>query len=296
MKLGPYPVPVKLLRRLICRSSSSKGIKNDVARLCRDKNGSFRNHQLQFIDTWADFEFCVTIWRCIGPEIRQIHSLSIHLVSMTAVISDFLSAMPAFLYWQPNFVENTGRAPGVVKERIVCRIQLFSTWIGALHCKSDPMSEVQFFFQDRGKLYRKFGCSIDKERSSRFQHSATFVNPDPAPGQVRIAIHHIVVAILVVLPDIERRIGKNGIDDLGLHALQDMEAVGVVEDSVRRGQKWLHHLTDSLHFIRLFHSALPGNKPLPAVTAASKIRGSVPPRNLVGIRWLVVASCMMGRW
>ena len=252
MKLDPYPVSVKLLRRLICRPSTSKGIKNDVTRLCRDTNGSFRNHQLQFIDTWADFEFCVTIWRCIGPEISQIHSLSIHLVSMTAVISDFLSTMPAFFYWQPNFVENTGHASGVIEERIVCWIQFFSAWIGALHCESDPMSEVQFFFHDRGKLYRKFGCSIDKESSSRFQHSATFVNPDPAPVQIRIAIHHVVVAILVVLPDIERRIGKNSIDDLGLHALQDMEAVGVVEDSVRCGQKWLHHLTDSLHFNRLY--------------------------------------------
>ena len=98
MKLDPNPVSMKLLRRLICRPSSSKGIENDVTRLCRDKNGSFRNHQLQFIDTWADFELRVTIWRCVGPEISQIHSLSIHLVPMTAVISNFLSTMPAFLY------------------------------------------------------------------------------------------------------------------------------------------------------------------------------------------------------
>ena len=251
MKLDPNPESVKLLCRLICRPSSSKGIKNDVTRFCRDKNGSFRNHQLQFIDARADLEFCVAIWRCIGPEIGQIHSLSIHLVSVTAVISNFLSTMPAFFYWQPNPVENTGRAPSVIEERIVCWIQLLSAWIGALHCKSDPMSEVQFLFHDRGKLYRKFGCSIDKESSSWFQHTTAFVNPGPAPSQIRIAIHFVVVAILVVLPDIERRIGKNGIDDLGLHALQDMEAVGVVEDSVRCGQKWLHLPTDSLHIIRL---------------------------------------------
>ena len=251
MKLDPNPVSVKLLCRLICRPSPSKGIKNDVTRLCRDKNGSLRNHQLQFIDARADLEFCVAIWRCIGPEIGQIHSLSIHLVSVTTVISDLLSTMPAFFYWQPNLVENTGRAPSVIEERIVCRIQLLSARIGALHCKSDPMSEVQFLFHDRGKLYRKFGCSINKESSSRFQHTAAFVNPGPAPGQIRIAIHFVVVAILVVLPNIEWRIGKNGIDDLGLHALQDMEAVGVVEDSVRCGKKWLHHPSDSPHVIRL---------------------------------------------
>ena len=133
----------------------------------------------------------------------------------------------------------------------MCWIEFFAAWIGALHCKSDPVSEVQLFFQDRGELYRKFGCSIDIESSSRLQYPATLVNPDSAPGQIRIAIHLVVVAILVVLPDIEGRVGKNSIDDLGLHALQDMEAVGVVEDSVRRGQKWFHHLTDPLHFIRL---------------------------------------------
>ena len=257
MKLDPNPVSVKLLRRLICRPSSSKGIENDVTRLCRDENGSFRNHQLQFIDARADLEFCMAIRRCIGPEISQIHSLSIHLASMTTVISDFLSTMPAFFYWQPNLVENTRCAPSVIEERIVCWIQLLSARIGALHCKSDPMSEVQFFFHDLGKLYRKFGCSIDKEGSAWLQHTAAFVNPGPAPSQIRIAIHFVVVAILVVLPNIERRVRKNSIDDLGLHALQDMEAVGVVEDSVRCGQKRFHHLTDLVHFIRLS----PGTSP-----------------------------------
>ena len=35
---------------------------------------------------------------------------------------------------------------------------------------------------------------------------------------------------------------------------------------------------------------------MPAVATTSKIRGFVPPRNLVGKGRLVAASCMMGKW
>ena len=199
VKLGTYPMSVMSFCGLIGRSSAAEGIEDDVARLRRDKNGSLGNHQFQFIHTRPNLEFRVTVRRCVGPEIRQIHAFRVHLVSVAAVIPDLLAAVPAFFHRQPDFVEYTRRAAGEIKKRVMCRIQLLATRICVFHGQRNPMSEIQPFSHNRSKLYCKFRCSVEEECASGLQNPATFLDPYPAPIQILVARHRVVVTILVVL-------------------------------------------------------------------------------------------------
>ena len=236
---------VKFLRGLIRRASSSKRIIDDVTRLRRDKDGSLWNYQFQFIDTWPDLEFRMPIWRCIGPEVRQIYSLRVHLVSVTTVIPDFLATMPAFFYRKSNLVEYTRGASGEIEKCIVSRIQLLSAWIRAFHGQCYPMSELQLFSHNRGKMNCKFRCSVEEKCTSGFQYTATFKNPYSAPTQIFVSCDGVVVTILVVLSKVEWRIGKHSVDHFRFHVPKNVNAICVIEDPMRRGQEWLLQLTGS---------------------------------------------------
>ena len=183
---------------LIRRTSSTKGIKDDITRLRRDKDGSLWNYCFQFIDTWPDLEFRMPIWRCIGPEVRQIYSLRVHLVSVTTVVPYFFTTMSTFFYRKSNLVEYTRGAAGEIEKCIVSRIQLLSAWIRALHGQCYPMSELQLFSHDRSKTNCKLRCSVEEKGTSGFQYTATFKNPYSAPTQIFVSCDGVVVTILVV--------------------------------------------------------------------------------------------------
>ena len=294
VKFGTYPVAVKFLRSLIRRASASKRIEDDITRLRRDKDGSFRDYQFQFIDTWPDLELRMPIWRCIGPEVRQIYSLRIHLVPMTTVISDLLATMSAFFYRKSNFVEYTRGASGEIEKRIVSRIQLLSAWIRAFHGQCYPVPEFQLFSHDRGKMDCKFRCSVEEKCTSGFQYTAAFKNPYSAPTQIFISCDGIVVAILVVFSQVEWWIGKHGVDHFRFHVPKNVKAVRVIEDPMRRGQEWLLQLTDSRRIILFAWWEVPGGsfawratclherlgpQRREAVSANSKIRRVASSRN-----------------
>ena len=294
VKFGTYPVAVKFLRGLICRASASKRIEDDITRLRRDKYGSFRDYQFQFIDTWPDLELRMPIWRCIGPEVRQIYSLRVHLVSMTTVIPDFLATMSAFFYRKSDLVEHPRGTSGEIEKRIVSRIQLLSTWICAFHGQCYPMSELQSFSHDRGKMDCKFRCSVEEKCTSGFQYTAAFKNPYSAPTQIFVSRDGIVVTILVVFPQVEWRIGKHGVDHFRFHVPKNVNAVRVIEDPMRRGQEWLLQLTGSWRIILFAWWEVPGGsfawcatcsheqlgpQRREAVSANSKIRRVASSRN-----------------
>ncbi len=250
MELRTDPVSVKLLGRLIGRSSPSKGIENDITGPRGDQNSPFRDHRLQFVHARADFEFRVAVGGCIGPEIRQIDSFRIHFLPVSAVVPDFLATVSAFFDGQTNFVKYTRISTGIIKKCIVSRIQLFPARICALHGQCDPVPEIHLFSHDRSKSYRKFRCGVEEKGASWLQYSTAFEDPLPAPSQVLVPIHGIDISILVILAKVERWVGKYGIDYLRFHVPEEVLAIRVVKDSVRRGQVWLFHPADSRHVIR----------------------------------------------
>ena len=199
------------------------------------------------------------IRRCIGPEVRQIYSLRIHLVSVTTVIPDFLSTMPAFFYGKSDLVEHTRGASCEIEKCIVSRIQLLSSWIRTFHRQCYPMSELQFFSHNWGKANCKFRGSIEKKGTSGFQYTATFKNPYSAPAQIFISCHVVVIAILVVLSQVEWRIRKHSVDHFRFHVPKDVNAVCVIEDPMRRGQEWLLQLTGSKRITLFVWWEAPGN-------------------------------------
>ena len=245
---------------LIRRASSTKRIEDDITRLRRDKDSSLWNYRFQFIDTWPYLEFRMPIWRCIGPEVRQIYSLRVHLASVTTVISDFFPTMSAFFYGKSNFVEYTRGAAGEIEKCIVSRIQFLSAWICAFHGQCYPMSELQSFSHNRGKTNCKFGCSVEEKCTSGFQYTATFKNPYSAPTQIFVSCDGVVVTILVVLSQVEWRIGKHSVDHFRFHAPKDVNAICVIEDPMRRGQEWLLQLTGSWRIILFVWWRVPGNR------------------------------------
>ena len=240
VELRAYPVAVQSFRCLVGGASASERIEDDVSRTGRNQDGPFGYHRLQFVHARPDLEFRVAVGRGVRPEIRQIHPRGVHLVSMASIVPDFTAAVPAGLDRQAELVEYARRAAGMVEKGIVRRIELLPAWPGAFHGQRNPVPEVEPLSHDRSELHCKLRRGVEKERSARFQDTAALEDPPAAPGQVFGPCSCVVVAVLVVLADVERRIGEDGVDDLRLHAFEHPEAVGIVEDSMGGGQEWLH--------------------------------------------------------
>ena len=236
---------MELLCCLICGTSTSERVEYDISRFRRNKNGPLRNHHLQFIHSGPDLELLVTVRRRVNPEVRQVYALGVHLVAMAAVVPDFLATVSTGFDRQTELVEHTRGSLRVVQEGIMCRIELVSARIGALHGQGDPVSETQPLCHDRSKLDSKFGCCIKEKCPAQLQNTTTFQYPLPTPSQVLGSRYRVIVPVPVVLPKVERRICKNGVDNPGLQTRKNLQAICVVENSVVRGQEGLFHRLNS---------------------------------------------------
>lgn len=212
---------------LVSGPTSPEWIKNKVTWICGYQNCPLRDYQLQFINPGADFEFFVSVGGCVCPEIGQIHSGRVHFISMPAIVLDFLSAVAAGLDWQPDFVKHLGHPPGIIQQGIMGRVQLFAPRIGPFHGKRDPVTKVKSFFQNRGKLNGQLWGRIQKKRSARLQYTAAFMNPFPAPVKINRLRYFVVIAVFVILSNVEWRVCKDGVDYAWLHLLEQLETVGV---------------------------------------------------------------------
>lgn len=241
VKLGPYPIPVMLLCRLVSRSATAKWIENQVSRICGDKNSPFWNDQFQLVDAGAHFEPSVTVRGRVRPEIGKIHAFGIHLVAMASVITDLLAAMATSLDGKSELVKHARRAARVVKERVVGWVELLASRIRSLHRYRDPMPEIKALTQNRGKLDGQFWRGVEKESPAGLDDATTLLNPLSAPLQILTLGNAIIVAVLVILADIEGGVSENGVNHARFHSLQYLEAVGIEESSVGSGEKRLIH-------------------------------------------------------
>lgn len=69
VKLGAEPLAKVLLRSLVCRATSAKGIEYDVSGVGRDQNRSLGYNQFKLVDSGTHFESTVAIGRSVLPEI-----------------------------------------------------------------------------------------------------------------------------------------------------------------------------------------------------------------------------------
>lgn len=246
VKLSPNPIPVMLLCCLVSGTSSSEWIENQITRFRGNQNRSLGNNQFQFVDAWANLELSLPIRRCIGPNIRKIHSFWVHLVAMPTIVTNLLTAVAASLYRKSELVEYSRRAASLVKKCVVGGIKLLTTWKRALHGDSDPVPKIHILSHDWCKLNRELWSRVEKKCTARLDDSATLLNPFSAPLQILALGNSVIVAVLVILADVEGRIGKNGIHHARLHPPQDLEAVGVEKSTVGSGKEGLIHGAEML--------------------------------------------------
>jgi len=89
------PVSVVFLGSLVRRSAAAEWVKYDVSWFGRNKDSAFGDDEFQFVDPGTNLKLAVAVWRRVSPEVGQINTLGVHLVSMSSVILDFSPAMPA---------------------------------------------------------------------------------------------------------------------------------------------------------------------------------------------------------
>lgn len=126
------------------------------------------------------------------------------------------------------------------------RIQFVSARVGAFHCKSYPVPEVQIFPHDWSELNSKFRRRVEEKGSTRFDDPATLGNPFSAPLHIVALLHLVVIPVPVILADVERRVCKYGVNGFCPHVPEHLKAIGVIEHAMRCCEKRFQHKKDSL--------------------------------------------------
>lgn len=174
----------------------------------------------------------MTVWRGVGPEVREIYAFRIDLVAIAAVVAKFLATMPTGLNRYMNLVEHSRNTACIVKKCVMCGIEFFPPRISSLHGERDPVSKIKVFFQRGGVLERELRRGVQKKGATGLQHTAALENPRTTPLQIVGLRSFVVVAVPVVLSEVEWGVGKNGVDDAGPHAAEKLETIDIVEDAV----------------------------------------------------------------
>jgi len=165
---------------------------------------------------------------------------------MPAVVLYLFPTMATGLNRMTKSVEDPRSSFRIVQEGIVRWVQLFSARIGSLHRQRDPVPEVQSFAKKRCKLNGQFRCSIQKKRPSGFKDATALTYPLLTPGKVVGVRDFVIVPVLVILPNIERWICENSVDNIRTEFSQNLQAIGCEEHASRSGQKWCSHCMSSV--------------------------------------------------
>jgi hypothetical protein len=160
---------------------------------------------------------------------------------MPAIVTDLLAAVSASLNRKSELIEHTRRTASVVKKSVVGWVKLVTSGKSSLHGDSNPVPKIQTFSHDRRKLHCQFWCRIEEKGTARLDDSATLLNPVTAPPQILTLGNSVIVAVLVILSDIEGRISENGVNYARLQPSQYFKAFFIEERSVGGGEEWLIH-------------------------------------------------------
>ena len=96
------------------------------------------------------------------------------------------------------------------------------------------MPEIKAFSNDRSKLNGQFGNCVKEKCTSRLDNSATFLYPLTAPLKILGVSETVIVSVLVVFTNVERRISEHCIDNTRLEGSKYLQAVGIKKSTVRK--------------------------------------------------------------
>ena len=97
--LGADPVTIEGLSCLKSGPSAAERVQDDFALYGRHLNATSRNVGLQFVYVPTRFEFVVPGWGGVVPKVRKIQAKRVQELSMTTVVLDVLTAVPAGWHW-----------------------------------------------------------------------------------------------------------------------------------------------------------------------------------------------------
>src|SRR5665213_3881612 len=170
----------------------------------------------------------MTDGRDILPHVLKVDAFGIHRVSMPPIIFHLSPTMTTCLNRCADIVERFWLALSVIKQAVVGGIQPFRDWQNGLHADCDPVAERQATFghivaQNDVPLWQV----IKKERTSGLENADALVNPLLTPSDI-FAVRKIVIASLtVLLAEIERRIGKHGVDCPIIDGGKNLQAIAL---------------------------------------------------------------------
>jgi len=180
----------------------------------------------------------------IVPNVGQIEPERVQIFTMAAIVFNILLAMAARRDGYTNLVaiERLGAPFGEVQESIVRGIELPSARKGAFHRNSNPVPKGHSpTFQVRGQMIGPLWQVVNKDRSSRFEHTDRLVDPSKAPIQVLGHSQFVLGrAIAVVLAEVEWRVRENGVDRVVAKGRKKRQAVSLVHYSSLRAECRLH--------------------------------------------------------
>lgn len=237
---GANPVTVEHLRRLERRSPACKRVQDEVAFVGRDFDAAARYHRLQFVNMPARFEFPMTGGGSVVPEVAEVEPERVKVLAMSPVVLDVLAAVPALRDRQSHAVESRRGPFRKVKQRVMGGVKLPSPWEGPFHRYGDPMAEFHPApFQMNCQVTGPLRQVIDENAAARPHYPDAFVDPAVAPVEVFVLVEAVKVGpVPIVLAQVERRVGKNGVDAVVFEGGKQIEAVSLVDRAEIRGEGW----------------------------------------------------------
>src|SRR6185437_11115347 len=162
----------------------------------------------------------------VSPNVLQRDPLRIHRISMTAIILDLLTAMPAKLDWRSNPAECSCPSLCVVEKTVVTGMKATGYWKTGGYFDRYPMSKFHAqFAQVCPQQHVPFRKVIKKKRATRLQRANRLSDPPLAPFDIFFVRFQIDAVRAVFFAQIEWWISKDSIDDRVMDVWQHRQTV-----------------------------------------------------------------------
>ena len=161
--------------------------------------------------------------------IFEVDAERVHRTSMTTIVPYLAAAMAARLDRGSNLAKGLGLAFRKIEQAIMRRVKPARDREAALDLDRDRMTELH-----AGQLHEVSTENdapprqiVDKEGPAGRQYANTLVEPAPTPIDIFGVRPRIVCPVPVGLAQIEGRVGKHRIDQIGLEPGQVIETIAL---------------------------------------------------------------------